>query len=256
MGLSKPLTKKNTFYIDTLTQRRAIRPRLINASAPILYSTHATPNITWFKKRIANNMPLCHCKTKKKKKKKKKTLHVETLKYLRCNKTTQLAGKGWSDLWKWSLLTLKAPITTAADATFFFFFVLFFCFSDKTSRDISCESSAWQTVYMKCQDLFSLKKKNWISSATNFAWRFKGYKDCDWLIDWLIRTIRKIRTKGKSNRTEKRKDKIGEDMEKHKTKYYKTKWGNSLINLPIIWTLQFERLHCEYLPPQQAWPWP
>ena len=47
------------------------------------------------------------------------------------------------------------PITTAADDNFFFFFF----FSEKTSLDISCESSTWQTIHMKCQDMFSLKKK-------------------------------------------------------------------------------------------------
>ena len=56
-----------------------------------------------------------------------------------------------------SLLTLKVPITTAADDNFLYFFIIFF--SEKTSLDISCESSAWQTIHMKCQDLYSLKKK-------------------------------------------------------------------------------------------------
>ena len=55
------------------------------------------------------------------------------------------------------ILTLKAPITTAADNIFFIYF--FFYFSEKTSLDISCELSAWQTIHMKCQDLFSLKNK-------------------------------------------------------------------------------------------------
>ena len=36
-------------------------------------------------------------------------------------------------------------------------------YSEKTSLDISCESSAKQMIRMKCQDLFSLKKK--MSSA-------------------------------------------------------------------------------------------
>ena len=54
-------------------------------------------------------------------------------------------------------LTLKVPITTAADDNFFFFF--FFYFSEKTSLEISCESSTWQMIHMKCQNLFSLKKK-------------------------------------------------------------------------------------------------
>ena len=55
-------------------------------------------------------------------------------------------------------LTLKAPITTASNILIFFFFS-FFNFSRKTGLDISCESSAWQTIHMKYQDLFSLKNK-------------------------------------------------------------------------------------------------
>ena len=52
-------------------------------------------------------------------------------------------------------LIIKAPVTTAADDNF-----LFFYFSEKTSLDISYESSAWQMIHMKCQDLvFSEKKK-------------------------------------------------------------------------------------------------
>ena len=45
----------------------------------------------------------------------------------------------------------------------------FFNFSKKTSLDISCESSAKQTIHIKYQDLFSLKnlkkKKFKMSSA-------------------------------------------------------------------------------------------
>ena len=52
-------------------------------------------------------------------------------------------------------LPLKVPITTAADDNS----LTFFYFSEKTSLDISCESSAKQTIHMKCQDLFSLKNK-------------------------------------------------------------------------------------------------
>ena len=52
------------------------------------------------------------------------------------------------------LLTLKAPSKIVANDIQIFFF-----FSEKTSLDISCESSAKQTIYMKCQDLFSLKNK-------------------------------------------------------------------------------------------------
>ena len=59
-------------------------------------------------------------------------------------------------------LTLKALIITAADDNFFIIIILFyffFFFSEKTSLDISCESSVWQMIHMKCQDLFSLKNK-------------------------------------------------------------------------------------------------
>ena len=46
---------------------------------------------------------------------------------------------------------------------------LFFYFSEKTSLDISCESSAkQQVIHMKCQDMFSSeneKKKSELSSA-------------------------------------------------------------------------------------------
>ena len=74
-------------------------------------------------------------------------------------------------------LTHKAPITSKADDNFVLFF-LFFFFQKKTSLEISCESSAKQTIHMKYQDLFSLKnKKNKnfrIRSDTNFAWPFKG----------------------------------------------------------------------------------
>ena len=59
-----------------------------------------------------------------------------------------------------SLLTLKAPskICSRWHSKFFFYI------SEKTSLDISwessaiCQSSAWQMIHMKCQDLFSLKK--------------------------------------------------------------------------------------------------
>ena len=37
--------------------------------------------------------------------------------------------------------------------------IFFFFFSEKTSLDISCKSSAKQMIHMKCQDLFSLKNK-------------------------------------------------------------------------------------------------
>ena len=50
------------------------------------------------------------------------------------------------------------------------------------SNTINQQKSAKQTIYMKCQDLMTLKnkekwKKNRIMSATNLAWHFKGKKD-------------------------------------------------------------------------------
>ena len=52
----------------------------------------------------------------------------------------------------------------------FWFFILF---SREKQIDISFEPSAWQMIYMKCQNLFSLKKKEdnfRMLSATNFVW--------------------------------------------------------------------------------------
>ena len=58
----------------------------------------------------------------------------------------------------WS--TLKAPFTTKADDNFIIIIIIIF-FQKKTSLDISCESSAKQTIHMKYQDLFYLKNKKW-----------------------------------------------------------------------------------------------
>ena len=55
---------------------------------------------------------------------------------IKLNKTALLLEMNLS-----KVLTLKAPITTAADDILNFFF-FFFNFSKKTSLDISCESSA------------------------------------------------------------------------------------------------------------------
>ena len=51
-----------------------------------------------------------------------------------------------------SMLTLKAPgkICSRRYSKIFISY-----FSEKTSLDISCESSAWQMIHMKYQDLFS-----------------------------------------------------------------------------------------------------
>ena len=69
-------------------------------------------------------------------------------------------------------LALKAPITTAADDIFFIYFLFY------------SENKSWHFMWIVCnmkyQDLFSLNFffffffVFWMSSATNFAWRFKG----------------------------------------------------------------------------------
>ena len=58
--------------------------------------------------------------------------------------------------WKFHILTLKAPITTAADDIHKFFH----CFSEKIRFDVSSESSARQRIHMKNQALFSSKDKS------------------------------------------------------------------------------------------------
>ena len=51
-------------------------------------------------------------------------------------------------------LTLKAPITTAADGIHKYFF---HCFSEKIRLDVSSESSGRQRIHLKHQALFSSK---------------------------------------------------------------------------------------------------
>ena len=51
------------------------------------------------------------------------------------------------------ILTLKKPSKIVADDILMYSFYI----SEKIYLDISCESSAWQTNHMKCQDLFSFK---------------------------------------------------------------------------------------------------
>ena len=54
-------------------------------------------------------------------------------------------------------LTLKAPSKTCNRQTSKFLYIFYIL--EKISIDISCESSAWQMIHMKCQDSFSLKNK-------------------------------------------------------------------------------------------------
>ena len=54
-------------------------------------------------------------------------------------------------------LTLKAPVTTAADDIHKFFFIVS---SEKMRLDVSSESSARQRIHMKNQALFSSKDKS------------------------------------------------------------------------------------------------
>ena len=67
-------------------------------------------------------------------------------------------------------LTLKAPITTAADDIHEYCFNVVF-FSEKIRLDVLSESSARQRIHTKNQAVFSSKHK--MSSAI-FLWRFKG----------------------------------------------------------------------------------
>ena len=76
------------------------------------------------------------------------------------------------------ILILKATNKICSKRHSIFYFIYF---SEKTSLDISCESSAWQMIHMKCQDLFSLKnkkkknKKKLLSAAVAIgALRVKG----------------------------------------------------------------------------------
>ena len=69
--------------------------------------------------------------------------------------------------------------TTFWNIVVFFFCVCFFLcvfflsyFSKKTSFDISCESSAWQTIHMTYQDLFLCKIKNNVERMSS-AWHFR-----------------------------------------------------------------------------------
>ena len=55
------------------------------------------------------------------------------------------------------LLTLKAPITTAADDIHKYFFIVF---SEKIRLDVSSESSARQRIHMKNHALLSSKDKS------------------------------------------------------------------------------------------------
>ena len=56
-----------------------------------------------------------------------------------------------------NFLTLKAPITTAADDIHKYFFIVF---SEKIRLDVSGESSARQRIHLKHQALFSSKDKS------------------------------------------------------------------------------------------------
>ena len=64
----------------------------------------------------------------------------------------------WRKMLIWRpLSTLKVPSKICSRRHSRFFCCCFF--SEKTSLEISCESSAKQMIHMKCQDLFSLGKK-------------------------------------------------------------------------------------------------
>ena len=68
------------------------------------------------------------------------------------------------------VLTLKAPITTAADDIHKYFSLFF----TENKTYVSSESSAEQRIHMKNQALFYSKGKIKMLSAATFVWRFKG----------------------------------------------------------------------------------
>ena len=71
-------------------------------------------------------------------------------------------------------LTLKAPITTAADDIHIYFFLFF---SEEIRLDVSSVPSARQRIQMKKIKAYLIRKiqvKIKMSSAAIFVWRFKG----------------------------------------------------------------------------------
>ena len=83
------------------------------------------------------------------------------------------------DLFMYLTLTLKVPSKTCSSdiRNFFFFFLVFW----EKSIDISCESSA-----MKCQDLFSLKKKKKKMSSTSVVTGALRVKELHATIMWAV----------------------------------------------------------------------
>ena len=71
------------------------------------------------------------------------------------------------------LFTHKAPSNFLLQMTFQIFFIFFI----ENKSDILCESSAKQTIHMKCQNLFSTKNKQKVLSAVDVTgtFRFKLY---------------------------------------------------------------------------------
>ena len=49
------------------------------------------------------------------------------------------------------ILTVQSPISNAADSNFYYHYYFYYYFSEKTK--------SWQMIHMKCEDLFSMKKK-------------------------------------------------------------------------------------------------
>ena len=71
-------------------------------------------------------------------------------------------------------LTLKAPCKICIRQHFDFFLFITIYFSEKISFDISCESSAWLMIHMKCQ--YCSLKTNKIKIVYYYScdWCFKG----------------------------------------------------------------------------------
>ena len=65
-----------------------------------------------------------------------------------------------------NILTLKAPVTTAADDIHKYFSLFF---SEKIRLDVSSESSARQRIHLKHQALFPSKDKSKKIKSCNFC---------------------------------------------------------------------------------------
>ena len=75
---------------------------------------------------------------------------------LNFDKSFNTAELSTRTFYRFALLSLKAPITTAADDIHKYFY----CFQEEIRLDVSSESSARQRIHLKHQGLFSSNEKS------------------------------------------------------------------------------------------------